>query len=96
MLATPQITREKPGISERSFFLRRRSVKFQFAWQKLCYNIPLAKLLQKLPGLRDSSSEYQKSFVCWRKMFLMVVLCNGTFYRNDWTCQRLVSASNLN
>ena len=37
---------KKPGISDRSSLLRRRSVKFQFAWQKRCYNIPLAELLQ--------------------------------------------------
>ena len=62
MLATPQIKTvkppdKKPGISDRSFFLRRRNVKFQFVWQKLRYNIPLAGLLQKHVGLRDSSSE---------------------------------------
>ena len=47
MLASPQIKtvkppEKKPGISEWSSFLRRRSVKFQFVWQKLCCNIPLA------------------------------------------------------
>ena len=51
----------------------------------------LAGLLQKHVGLRDSSSEYQKSFMCWRKMCLMVVLLlKRTFYRNDnlsTTCQ---------
>ena len=52
MLASPQTKTvkppdKKPGISDRSSFLRRRSVKFQFVWQKLCYNIPLAGLLQK-------------------------------------------------
>ena len=55
-----------------------------------CYNIPLAGLLQKHVGLRDSSSEYQKAFVCWRKMCLMVVSLKRTFYGNDGlstTCQ---------
>ena len=79
MLATLQIKTvkppdKKPGISDRSFFLRRRSVKFQFVWQKLCYNIPLAGLLQKHVGLLDLSAKYQKSFLCLRKMCLMVVL----------------------
>ena len=82
MLASPQIS-PQPGISDRSSFLCWRSVKFQFVCQKLCYIIPLAGLLQKHVGLRDSSSEYQKSFVCWRKMCLMVVIWKYVFYRND-------------
>ena len=97
MLASPQIktvkpSDKKPGISERSFFLRRRSVKCQFVRRKLCYNIPLVGLLQKHVCLRESSSEYQKSFMCWCKMCLMVVLWKRTFYRNDdlsTTCQCL-------
>ena len=79
MLALPRIETvkpliKKPGISDRLSSLRRRRVKFQFDWQKLCYNIPLAGLLQKHVGLLNSSSEYQKSLMCWRKMCLMVVL----------------------
>ena len=78
MLASPQIKTvkpadKKPDISDRSSFLRRRSVKFQFVWQKLSYNITLAGLPQKYVGLRDSSAKYQKSFVRLRKMCLMVV-----------------------
>ena len=78
MLASPQIKTVKPpdkepGIFDRSYFFSWRSVKFQFVGQKLCYNIPLAELLQKHVGLRDSSAKYQKSFVCLRKMCLMVV-----------------------
>ena len=89
MLASPQIS-PQPGISDRSSFLCWRTVKFQFVCQKLCYIIPLAGLLRKHVGLRDSSSEYQKSFVCWRKMCLMVVIWKYVFYRNDdlsTTCQ---------
>ena len=80
MLASPQIKTvkppdEKPGTcSDRSSFLHRRVVKFQFVWQKLCYNISLAGLFQKHVGLLDSSAKYQKSFVCLCKMCLMVVL----------------------
>ena len=96
MLTSPQIKMvkppdKKPGISDRLSFLHRRSVKFQFVWQKLCYNVPLAGLLQNDVGLCDSSSEYQKSFMCWRKMCLMVVLCSVCLiYRNgnlSVTCQ---------
>ena len=79
MLASPRIKMVKPpdkkqgSCSDRSSFLHRRTVKFQFVWQKLCYNIPLAGLLQKHVGLLDSSAKYQKSFVCLRKMCLLVV-----------------------
>ena len=77
MLASPQIKTvkppyKKPSISERSSFLHRRSVKIQFVWQKLSYHILLVGLLQRHVGLRDSSKKYQKSFVCLRKMCLMV------------------------
>ena len=66
---------KKPGTcSDRSSFLLRCVVKFQFVWQKLCYNISLAGLLQKHVGVLDSSAKCQKSFVCSRKMCLMVVL----------------------
>ena len=95
MLASPQIKAvkppyKKPSISERSSFLLRRSVKFQFIWQKPSYHILLDGLLQRQVGLRDSSKKYQKSFVCLHKMCLMVVLWKHTFYRNDdlsTTCQ---------
>ena len=88
MLASPQIKTvkppdKKPDISDRSSFLGRRSVKFQFVWQKLSYNITLAGLPQKYVGLQDSSAKYQKSFVCLRKMCLMEVFWKRTFYRND-------------
>jgi len=69
-----------PGISDRSSLLCRHSVKFQFIWQKLCHNIPLAGLLQKYVGLHDSSAKYQS----------ILVLRKRTFYRNDnlsTTCQ---------
>ena len=77
MLASHQITtvkspNKKPCISDRSSILHQRSVKFQFVWQKLCYNIPLAGLLQKHIGLRHSSTKYQKSFLCLHKMRLTV------------------------
>ena len=42
-----------------------------------------------------SQNTKNPSCVGARCSFLMVVLCKGTFYRNDWTCQRLVSANNL-
>ena len=64
------------------------ALNFQFVWQKLYYNVPLAGLLQKHVGLCDSSTKYQKSFLC--KMCFMVVLRNRTFYRNNdlsTTCQ---------
>ena len=73
---------KKPSISDRYSFLRRRSVKFQFVWQKRSYNIPLAELLQKHVDLRDSSAKCQNSFVCLRKMCLMVSW-KRTFNRND-------------
>ena len=47
MLASPRIKTvkppdKKPGTcSDRSSLLHRRVVKFQFVWQKLCYNISL-------------------------------------------------------
>ena len=80
MLTSPQFKTVKPpnkkpgSCSARSSFLHRCTVKFQFVWQKLCYNIPLAGLLQKHVGLLDSSAKYQKSSVCLRKMCLLVVL----------------------
>ena len=80
MLTSPQFKTVKPpnkkpgSCSDRSSFLRRCTVKFQFVWQKLFYNIPLAGLLQKHVGLLDSSAKYQKSSVCLRKMCLLVVL----------------------
>ena len=45
MLASPQIKTikppdKKPGISDRLSFLCQCNIKFQFIWQKLCYNIP--------------------------------------------------------
>ena len=72
MLTSPQIKTVKPpdkkgGISDRSSFLHRRTVKFQFVCQKLCFNIPLTGLLQKHVGLLDLSAKYQKSLVCLRK-----------------------------
>ena len=85
--ASPQIKMAKRLIkshaSDRSSFLHQHSVKFQFGWHKLCYNIPLARLLQKHVGFRDSSAKYQKSVVCLHKICLMVVLWKRTFYRND-------------
>ena len=93
MLASPQTRTvkthdKKPGISDRSSFLHQRSVKFQFVWQKLCYNIPPAWPLRKHVGSHDLSTKCQESFVCLRKMYLMVWKC--AFYRNDdlsTTCQ---------
>ena len=73
---------KKPSISDRYSFLHRRSVKFQFVWQKQCYNIPLAELLQKHVELHDSSAKCQNSFVCLRKMCLMV-WWKRTLSRND-------------
>ena len=72
MLASPQIKTVKPlykkgGISDRPSFLYRRNVKFQLVCQKLCFNIPLAGLLQKHVGLLDLSTKYQKSLLCLRK-----------------------------
>ena len=99
MLASPRIKTvkppdKKPGTcSDRSSFLHRRIVKFQFVWQKQCYNISLAGLLQKHVGLLDSSAKYQKSFVCLRKMCLMVVLWKRM---ETTTCHRLNSVGNLN
>ena len=83
MLASPQIKTVKPpykklSISERLSFLHQR------------YHILLVGLLQRQVGLHDSSKKYQKSFVCLRKMCLMVLLWKCTFYRNDdlsMTCQ---------
>ena len=92
MLASPRIKTvkppdKKPGTcSDRPSFLHRRIVKFQFVWQKQCYNIPLARLLQKHVGLLDSFAKYQKSFVSLRKMCLMVVLL---FIMETTTCHRL-------
>ena len=64
-IKTVKLPDKKPGISDRSSFLRRRSVKFQFVWPNCVqYNIPLAGLLQKHVGIRDSSATYQKCFVC--------------------------------
>ena len=87
LLALPQIKMAKRPIkshaSDRSSFLHQHCVKFQFVWHKLFYNIPLAKLLQKHVGLRDSSAKYQKSVLCLHKICLMVVLWKRTFYRND-------------
>ena len=65
MLASSQIKTvkppdKKPGFSNRLSFLPQRSVKFQFVWEKLCYNIVLARLLQKYVGLHDSYAKYQK------------------------------------
>ena len=77
MLASPRIKTVKPpdkkpgAFSDRSSFLDRGVVKFQFVWQKQCYNIPLAGLLQKHVVLLDSSAKYLKSFVGLRKMCLM-------------------------
>ena len=94
LLTSPQIKMAKRPIkshtSDRSSFLHQHSVKFQFVWHKLFYNIPLARLLQKHVGLCDSSAKYQKSVVCLHKIYLVVVLWNSTFYRNDglsMTCQ---------
>ena len=98
-LASPRIKTvkppdKKPGTcSDRSSFLHRCVVKFQFVWQKLCCNISLAGLLQKYVGLLDSSAKYQKSFVCLRKMCLMVVLWKRM---ETTTCHRLNSVGNLN
>ena len=67
MLVSPRIKTvkppdKKPGTcSDRSSFLHRRIVKFQFVWQKQCYNIPLAGLLQKLVGLLSRQSNISTS-----------------------------------
>ena len=102
MLVSPQIKTvkppdKKPGISDRSSFLRRRSFNISVRLAEwLCYNIPLAGLLQNHVGFRDSSSEYQKFFVCWGKMCLMVVFYESVRFIETTTCQRLVSVGNLN
>ena len=93
MLASPQIKTvkppdKKPGISDRSSFLRRRSVKFQFVWQKRCYNINPAGLLQKHVGLRDSSAKNAKipfcvCARCAQRMMRPMILWKRTFSRND-------------
>ena len=64
-IKTVKLPDKKPAISDKSSFLRRRSVKFQFVWPNCVqYNIPLAGLLQKHVGIRDSSATYQKWFLC--------------------------------
>ena len=66
-IKTVKLPDKKPGISDRSSLLRRRSVKIQFVWQKLCYSIPLAGLLQKHIGLRvHPQNAKNPSCVCAR------------------------------
>ena len=45
----------------------------------------LAGMFQKHVGLRDSSSKYQKSFVCLRKMWLMCY--ESVRLKETTTCQ---------
>ena len=92
MLASPQIKTvkppdKKPGISDRSSLLRRRSVKIQFLLAKT--------VLQHSPGRAASKAYWLMWFI--RKTpkilrvftqdmpygLLMVVLWKRTFYRND-------------
>ena len=95
MPSSPQIKMVKPPKKRQAFltgclFCVGVALNFQFVWQKLCYNIPLARLLQKYVGLCDSSAKYQKSFVCLCKMCFMVVLWKRMFYRDNnltTTCQ---------
>ena len=85
MLASPQIKTvkppdKKPSISDKPSFFSRRSVRFQFVWQKL---------LQYSPGRVASKACWLTWFIL-RKMCLMVVSLKRTFYRNDGlstTCQ---------
>ena len=56
MLASPQIKTvklpdEKPGISDRSSSLRRRKVKFQFVWQKWCYDINADHCIKQIDSM---------------------------------------------
>ena len=78
MLASPQIQTvklpdKKPGISDKSSTMRRRSVKFQLVWQ----------MLQKHVGSRDSYPKYQKSFVCLALYYESVRFIDTT------TCRQL-------
>ena len=86
ILSLPQIKTVNLPIKSKVFLtgrlLGQRSVKFQFVWHKLCYNIHLAGLLQKRVGSRDSSPKYQNSLLCLQKMCLMLVW-KRRFYRND-------------
>ena len=78
MPASPQIQTvklpdKKPGISDKSSTMRRRSVKFQLVWQ----------MLQKHVGSRDSYPKYQKSFVCLALYYESVRFIDTT------TCRQL-------
>ena len=100
MLGAPRLKRfnlpiKKPGISDRSSLLRRRSIKFQFAWQKRCYNIPLAELLQ------FKSMLAYVIFPQNAKIPSCVAQCALWYYESvrfieTTTCQRLISVGNLN
>ena len=85
---------KKPSISDRYSFLRRRSVKFQFVWQKRCYNIPLAELLQKHVDLRIHPQNAKiPSCVCAR---CALWYDESVRFIETTTSQSLVSVSNLN
>ena len=98
MLAWPQTKTvkrpdKKPGISDRSSFLRRRSVKFQFVWRKLCYNIPPVGCFKSmLAHVIHPQNTKNHSFVSARCTFWY----KGVRLTETKTCQRLVNVGNLN
>ena len=48
---TVKLHDKKPGISDRSSFLRRRKVKFQFVWQKRCYDINAYHCMKQIDSM---------------------------------------------
>ena len=84
---------KKPGISDRSSFLRRRSVKFHFVWQKLCYNIPPAGCFKSmLAYVIHPQNTKNHTFVSARCTFWY----KGVRLIETNTCPRLVSVGYLN
>ena len=94
MLASPQTVKppdKKPGISVKSSFMRRRSVKFQFVW------LFGRTVLQHFPDQAASKAFWLASFI--RK--IPKILCVfGTVlwmlrFIDTMTCQQLVSVGDL-
>ena len=82
MLASPQIKTvkppdKKPSISDKPSFFSRRSVRFQFVWQKLLQYSP-GRVASKACWLTWFILRIPKAFVRWRKMCLMVVSLKRT------------------
>ena len=86
MLASPQIQTVKPadkksGISDKSSFMRRRSVKFQFVWQNCVTTFPWPGCFKSMLACLFHPQNTKNPFMC------LALYCESVRFIDTTTCQ---------